>query len=63
MAPMDAIWLVFVKIAFAHHFVATHSPSTLPHYKSATGINISYTSKNYLKWWKILLAIHPIVNG
>ena len=49
MAPMDAIWVVFVKTAFAHHFVATHSPSTLPHYKSATGINISYASKKLSK--------------
>ena len=28
MAPNDAIWLVLVKtgVAFARHFVATHSP-------------------------------------
>ena len=45
MAPMDAIWLVLVN--FAHHFVATHLPPTLPPYRSATGIG--YTSKKLSK--------------
>ena len=41
-------------IEFAHHFVTSHLP--LP-YRSGIG----YTSKSYLKWWVIQLAIHPIV--
>ena len=32
-----------VNVAFAHHFVATHPSTTLPPYKSASGIG--YTSK------------------
>ena len=56
MTPMDAIWLVLVKTAFAHHFMITHPP-----YRSATGID--YASKNDLKWWEIQLAIHPVVGG
>ena len=44
--------------AFVHHFVATCPPTTLPPYRSATGIG--YGSKHYLKWWKIQIAIHPI---
>ena len=34
---------------------------TLPPCRSATGI--CYASKNYLNWWEIQLAIHPIVGG
>ena len=48
-------------VAFARHFVATHPPPTLPPCRSATVI--SYASKNYLKWWEIQLAIHPLVGG
>ena len=55
MAPMDAI----VDVAFACHFMATHQPSTLQPYWSASGIG--YTSKKYLKLWAFQLAIHSIV--
>ena len=48
-------------VAFAHHFEVTCPPPTLPPYMSAT--SIGYTSKNYLKWWEIQLAIHAIVGG
>ena len=53
---MDAIWLFQAKMTFACHFIATHLP---PPYRSAIGIG--YTSKNYLKWWEIELAVHSIV--
>ena len=46
-------------VAFAHHFMATHPPSTLPPYCSAS--DIDYAGKSYLKWWAIQLAIHSIV--
>ena len=56
MALMDAILPVLVKdIAFAHHFVATLPPPTLPPYRCANGIG--YASR------EIQLAIHPIVGG
>ena len=42
-------------VAFAHHFVAPCLLLTLPLYSSASGID--YTSKNYLKWQAIQLAI------
>ena len=46
---------VFSKdIAFAHHFGATHSPPTLPPYRSASGIG--YATKKPLKWWENQLA-------
>ena len=63
MALMDAIWLLLVEtyIAFARHFVATLLLPTFPPYKSATGIG--YTSKNYLEWQAIQLAIHSIVGN
>ena len=48
-------------IAFAHHFVATFPPPTLPPCRSASGIG--YSSKNYLKWQEIQLAMHSIVGG
>ena len=48
-----------VNVAFAHHFVATHSPSMLPLYTAAS--DIRYTIENYLKWWAIQLVIHSIV--
>ena len=47
-------------VAFAHHFVAPHLPSTLLPYRSASGIG--YASKNYLKWWEIQLAIQCSVD-
>ena len=49
-------------VAFAHHFVATHPPSTLPPCKSVSGID--YPSKKlYLKWRAIQLAIHSAVGA
>ena len=47
-------------VAFACHFVAPHLPLTLPPYRSVTGIG--YTSKNYLKWREIQLAIQCTVD-
>ena len=41
-----------VDVAFAHHFVAPSSPIEV------LVIAIGHTSKNYLKWWVIQLAIH-----
>ena len=41
--PMDALDGFSEDIAFAHHSVTTHSPPTLPPYRSATSID--YTSK------------------
>ena len=57
MAPMDAIWLVLDKDVL-HGYLPTPDP---PPYRSATGIG--YASKNYLRWQKIQLAVHPIVGG
>ena len=42
-----------VDVAFALHFMATHTP-----YRSVSGV--SYASKMYLKWWSIIV-IHLIV--
>ena len=47
-------------VVFAHHFMATHP---LPHHPTCRhGSVIGYTSKNYLKWWVIQLAIHPVAS-
>ena len=48
-------------IAFAHHFVATHLPPTLPPYRSAS--DIGYASKNYLILWEIQVAIQCTVDA
>ena len=58
MAPMDAIWLLIVRMQPlpATSWLPTHP--NLPPCRSGSGIG--YTSKNYLKWQAILLAIHPI---
>ena len=63
MTPVYAINLaVFSEdVAFAHHFVATRPPPTLPPCRSASGIE--YPVKNYLKWWAIQLAIHSTVGA
>ena len=59
MTPMDAIWLALVKmyVAFAHHFVATHPPPTLPPCRSAT--DIGYTSKKLSKMAGNLASYSP----
>ena len=60
MTPVDGIWLFLVQMySLWPHFVATCPPPTLPPYRSASGIG--YTSKNYLKWQAIQLAIHSVV--
>ena len=59
MTPMDAIWLVLMKMypLPVTSWLPTHSPPC----RSVTGIG--YTSKNLSKWQEIQLAIHPIVGG
>ena len=57
---MVAIWLVSVKTQALPTTSWLHAHPPLPPYRSASGIG--YTSKNYLKWWEIQLAIHPIVD-
>ena len=47
-------------VAFAYHFLVHRLFPILPPYKSAAGIG--YASKNYLKWWEILLAIQCTVD-
>ena len=47
-------------VAFARHFMAPHLHRTLPPFRSASGIG--YTSKNYLKWRAIQLAIQCTVD-
>ena len=48
-------------LTIARHFVATRTPPTLPPCRNASGID--YTSKNYLKWRAIQLAIHSTVGA
>ena len=53
MAPMEVISLFLV--AFAHHFVATHSPP--PSQPIGVLVVLATPVKNYLKCWEIQLAI------
>ena len=46
-------------VALSRHLVATLPPLALPLCRSASGIG--YTSKSYLKWHAIQLAIHSII--
>ena len=46
-------------IAFACHFVATHPPP--PSHPVGVLLVLAMSVNNYLKWWEIQLAIHPIV--
>ena len=48
-------------VVFARHFVATRLPRQPSHPVGVSANDIGYTSKNYLKWQEIQLAIHPIV--
>ena len=45
--------------AFARHFVATRPPP--PSHPVGVLLILAMPVKNYLKWWEIWLAIHPIV--
>ena len=57
MVPTEVIWLFLMKIyvAFAHDFVATHLPPTLP--PIGVLVVLAIPVKNYLKRWAIQLAI------
>ena len=62
MTLMDAIWLVLVKTqplpatsCLPTHLTPSHPPGVL--------LILATPVKNYLKWWEIQLAIHPIVGG
>ena len=57
MTPMDAIWLVLMK---TWPLPAT---SWLPSHPAGVLLILTTPVKNYLKWWEIQLAIHPIVGG
>ena len=57
MTPMDAIWLVLVK---TYPLPATLWQPTPPHPVGVL-LELATPIKNYLKWWEIQLAIHPIV--
>ena len=58
MTPMDATWLILVKM---QPFPTTSwLPAYPPPSNSATGIG--YASKSYLKWWEIQPAIHPVIS-
>ena len=60
MAPMDAIWLVLVK---TYPLPATSWLPALPPPSHPVGVLLVLATpiNNYLKWWEIQLAIHPIV--
>ena len=62
MTPMDAIWLVLVK---TQPYPATSWLPACPPPSHPVGVLLVLATpvKNYLKWWEIQLAIHPIVGG
>ena len=63
MAPMDVIWLFFsLDVAFAHHFVATHLPPSLPPYKSSGALMVLATPVNELSKTAGNSASYPL-NG
>ena len=57
MTPMDAIWLGLVKTW------PLPPTSWLPSHPAGVLLILATPVKNYLKWWEIQLAIHPIVGG
>ena len=61
MTPVDAIWFFSEDITLVRHFMAPRPHPTLLLCRSASGIG--YSSKNYLKWRAVQLAIHSIVGA
>ena len=61
MAPMDANWLVLVKTEplSATLWLPAHPPLSHP---VGVLLVLAPPVKNYLKWWEIKLAIHPIAS-
>ena len=62
MTPVDAIWLILVK---TWPLPATVWLPTRPPHSHPVGVLLVLATpvKNYLKWWEIQLAIHPMVGG